>query len=358
MGQALRVAPTSNRIGLFGSLTLPFFVLFTLMAAHFTFAASVTADPAERLLPFEYFARAMIAGIWPILAFVLWVGILLPVRRVENPTRAMLAVLQRNRFWAIRSLILFAAMMPTALSFVAIKNAIPALVPFYLDPPLVQLDRILFLGFDPWQITHAVIGEQGTRFLDWAYVAWSVPATLLVLWACFDRNPRFQFASVFTLFCCWVGLGNVLAILLSSVGPIFYEQFYGASDFVPLMANLPADLNLHTSKAFLLDAYGRGDFGSGISAAPSLHVAITMLIFIMLRDKFRNRAITLLASAYVALIFVGSIHLAWHYAIDGIISLIAVPLFWKLAHWLMSSGYLRSSPGDAHEGAGSSSLPM
>ena len=338
----MELALTHNASRPLGGLWPAYGVLFALIGCHLAFAASLV--PASSLFPLEFLAVMSVIGLGPAFAFAISLAVALPLRGVDKPARAYFMVLKRNRFWLIRSMCLFWIMFPVAFAFVAIKVAIPQILPFYLDPALVQIDRLLFFGFDPWQVTHTFIGELGTRFLDWAYAAWGIPAFLLVVWACFDRNPRFQFASVFTLYLCWVGLGNIAAILMSSVGPIFYENFFGSDIFAPLMASLPDDLNVHTAKAFLLDAYGQGDFGSGISAAPSMHVAITSLLFLMIRDKFGNRYLTLIAGAYVAMIFVGSIHLAWHYAIDGIISLIAVPVFWKLAHRLVSSGNRRSLP--------------
>ena len=41
----------------------------------------------------------------------------------------------------------------------------------------------------------------------------------------------------------------------------------------------------------------------------------------------------MLAMAFAAAIFVGSVHLGWHYAIDAYVSMIAVPAIWKFAGW-------------------------
>ena len=81
-------------------------------------------------------------------------------------------------------------------------------------------------------------------------------------------------------------------------------------------------------REYLLSQYGLEAIGSGISAAPSIHVGMAMMIFMMVRERSSRLWPTILAGAYVALIFVGSIHLAWHYAMDGLLSILLVPLMW------------------------------
>ena len=55
--------------------------------------------------------------------------------------------------------------------------------------------------------------------------------------------------------------------------------------------------------------------GSGISAMPSLHVAIAMSVVLLARKIDRRLAIA--STIFTVLIMIGSVHLGWHYAIDG-----------------------------------------
>jgi membrane-associated phospholipid phosphatase len=68
----------------------------------------------------------------------------------------------------------------------------------------------------------------------------------------------------------------------------------------------------------LLRAFG-GDtlaVGAGISAMPSVHNALAILFaFAAWRV---NKPLGSIFAAYAVLIWVGSIHLGWHYAIDGL----------------------------------------
>ena len=83
------------------------------------------------------------------------------------------------------------------------------------------------------------------------------------------------------------------------------------------------------------DFYQAGDFGfgHGISAAPSMHVASTWMIARMAQCYGLGAAIA--GWSFFGIIFVGSIYLGWHYAIDGYISIISIVLR-RLAGWWLN----------------------
>ena len=45
--------------------------------------------------------------------------------------------------------------------FMLIKTSMPFIVPFWADPMLARLDRVLGFGADPWIVTHGWIGAPG-----------------------------------------------------------------------------------------------------------------------------------------------------------------------------------------------------
>ena len=54
-----------------------------------------------------------------------------------------------------------------------------------------------------------------------------------------------------------------------------------------------------------------------------------------------------LAAAYATLIFLGSVHLAWHYAIDGYAGLAVALAGWHAAGWLVRWDRARQGIADA-----------
>ena len=68
--------------------------------------------------------------------------------------------------------------------------------------------------------------------------------------------------------------------------------------------------------------------GVGISAMPSVHNALAILY--CLTTFAINRKLGILFGLYAFAIWIGSIHLGWHYAVDGVASLILMIGLWKL----------------------------
>ena len=266
----------------------------------------------------------------------------LVIRLHPEPLRQLRDDLYRYRGWITASVLAMLA-IPQALQFSSImKQTIPQAVPFYADNTIIELEHAL-LGADAWEITHAVLGEFATRQIDLLYGLWHLVNITLLVWLVVTPNRRLQVHGVLTYQLIWILLGGVLATALSSVGPCFLEEFTGDRRFAPLMerlGNLNEAEQLHsfTAMGYLLASRGTDAFGSGISAMPSLHVAIAFMTVLVAFSQTRVLLIRLTASAYFAVILIGSVHLGWHYLFDG---LVAIPLVWmiwwacgRLVRWL------------------------
>jgi hypothetical protein len=149
-------------------------------------------------------------------------------------------------------------------------------------------------------------------------------------------------------------LGTVLAIALSSVGPVFYEAVYQDGRFAALMGSVgegPAGSYMSEMFDYLYGNYLAGGhaLGTGISAMPSVHLAIVTLNALMLSGL--NRYIGAVAWVYVVLILFGSVFLGWHYAIDGYLSIAVVSLIWWTMGRILSRPDAGTRPPVADGGA-------
>ena len=120
-----------------------------------------------------------------------------------------------------------------------------------------------------------------------------------------------------------------------------------APEFAPLMAKLQAyaaidgvHIDAVRWQGVLWDAHSnrRYGFGMGISAMPSLHNAIAMLYALAFFrfGRFWGAA----GTVFALVIFVGSVHLGWHYAVDGIVAAAAMAaIWWAAGRYLERSGY-------------------
>ena len=242
--------------------------------------------------------------------------------------------------------LLFAFLMA---SFNAYKQMVLPLAGYRFDHALAVADRILFLGHDPWRVTHALLGSpEVTLFIDHAYHGWFAPMAVGVLLCAWLPASTYRLRTQYLLsyIAVWIGIGSVLAFLLPSAGPCFYNDLVGPSPgydelmrrLADLQAASGAKFTAFNSQAMLLDARGSShlSIGGGISAMPSVHNGLAVLFAIAAFNI--NRILGWLFAAYALLIWVGSIHLGWHYALDGIVSIVLTVFIWrgmgKVADWL------------------------
>lgn len=256
-------------------------------------------------------------------------------RSFGSPWRVWRAHLSEERIVAaFLTLFLYAVLMD---AFVGIKGQIPALQPFAWDETFMRLDRMLHFGRDPWILLQPmVMGPVGTSLLDRLYYLW-FPVNLIIIiifaWRPSDRLRSRFFLAFFGL---WILLGTAMAIAFSSAGPCYYGRVVvGPDPFAPLMAYLHRvdavyPLTALDVQAMLWEGYiGRGRLVEGIAAMPSLHVAVPILFTLVMWGI--DHRLGILFGVYTALILVGSVHLGWHYAIDGYVTLALVPAVWWLA---------------------------
>ena len=224
-------------------------------------------------------------------------------------------------------------------TFGSFKRMIPRLNPFSWDQAFMEWDRWLHLGEHPWRLLQPVLGEPiVTSAFSFTYNLWFFVLFFTFIWqamSCKRAQLRMQFLIAFLL--TWVVLGTVLATVFSSAGPVYFGAVTGRTDpFAPLMTYLYGVQEIYPVWALdvqqrLWATYQTGgvDLGSGISAMPSLHVG-TSVLFALLGWRIHRWA-GIAYSVFAGLIMIGSVHLAWHYAIDGYVSLIMMPAIWWLS---------------------------
>lgn len=206
-----------------------------------------------------------------------------------------------------------------------IKRAIPLAVPFSWDETFMHWDKIVHGGVHPFEWLAPLLDVPILTFvLNVNYNLWFLVMFSLWFWQGFakqDNALRQRFLLGFTL--TWFLGTCVLGTVFSSVGPCFYGKLLPGNDpYVPLMAWLAQANNVHEiwSLAVMDALWHNYETGvgvvNGISAMPSMHVG-TSAFFAITGFAAGKRWLGLLLSVFAMLIFVGSIHLGWHYAIDG-----------------------------------------
>ena len=264
-----------------------------------------------------------------LVGYVAWIAI---YERESQPIPRVLEVVKM--YFSADVLARRVAPVLLTLLFVSVFNDykvfIPHVVPFYLDGFLSDLDRFVF-GTDPWRLTHTVIGPVGTRIIDFFYglwfAAWIVALLHFSVFAKEELQRRFYISFVGI----WILLGIVLAAVMSSAGPCFLDLIHhpDAERYASLfpLKNAPGAAR---AQDYLANAYLTGQIGlaEGISAMPSVHVAITALIVLAVRDY--GRLVFAAALLLYVMIFVGSVHLGWHYVSDGLVGTAGAMLIWWL----------------------------
>jgi hypothetical protein len=209
---------------------------------------------------------------------------------------------------------------------------------------LAEWDRALHGGRYPWEWLQPLLGYPHVTWLVngvyhylWFFVIYGV-----LLWqAVSTARPRLRMRYLLSFVFAWILIGSVGATLLSSAGPIYYGHLTtGPNPFAPLVDYLhhvgdTVHLSVLETHEMLWRVYIAKipALGAGISAMPSMHVAAAFLL--VLFGFATSRRLGIAFGVFTLVILAGSVHLGWHYAVDGYVAIIMTWLIWWAVGWLL-----------------------
>ena len=254
----------------------------------------------------------------------------------------------RRLFWLAVACGLTSLIFPFFLTF---KELVLPTRGFVWDRSFAHWGRLLF-GTSPWTLTHHVFGNPtGARVLDLSYRFWlpfmfGLPAVSAVLFA--DARLRLRIVTTWTL--CWILIGTIAAWYFASAGPCYFNTFIGPDpDYADLLRRLAAigkqaSAQGHTIAVLqfqpgLVEIYRARALasGGGISAMPSVHVAMASLFALV---GFRiNRWLGWAFVGFVMMVWIATVFFGWHYIVDGPVGIAMMFAIWKLAKAIAALAY-------------------
>lgn len=264
----------------------------------------------------------------------------------DSPMRGM--ILEFKKFFSNPAILahgLPALFIVSVMGFIFsdVQSNILNLQPQTWDVTFAEWDKALHFGKQPWEWLQPIIGYAPITFLiNLNYNMWFFSMMILLIHFGFAaKSSELRTRFFLTYVSIWIISGNILAVVFASAGPCYYSRLGLSPDpYAGLMQYLRHVNDIIpvwavTLQDTLWQGHVAGVEGSVVSAMPSLHNGSALLFALagFQINKFWGRVLT----AHAALIFIGSIHLAWHYAIDSYLAWVVTLIVWfaavPIARW-------------------------
>jgi PAP2 superfamily len=227
--------------------------------------------------------------------------------------------------------------------FTMFKANVDTFVPFKWDATFDHWDKVLHFGTRPWEWLQPVFGNVPATFLlNVNYNLWFFVMIVSIIYYSFiapQNAERTRYIMAYIVL--WSLGGSLLAIVFSSAGPCYFNTLYPGNDpYGPLLNALKSytavvPIWAVDTQSMLWDMRASGEGLSSISAMPSMHNGTSLLFVLAMwnKGKWLRRAAVL----HCALIFIGSVHLGWHYAVDAYLAWALTLVIWfavkPIAQW-------------------------
>jgi hypothetical protein len=181
------------------------------------------------------------------------------------------------------ALVVFLLIVPTQITFQSLKESIAPIAGFPADAALARADELLH-GGPAWRLLAIVVRyPTALRTLDWLYMLWFVALVAIVVWLSWSSHRTLRVRALTSLLLIWIGGGTLAAWALASAGPC-YSPLPQYQELIARLDGLGFQLWARSNQQGIWAAQQAHEwlaFG-GVSAMPSMHVAIAVWMAIVL----------------------------------------------------------------------------
>lgn len=229
---------------------------------------------------------------------------------------------------------------PIQITFQSLKQSMGPVLGFWWDRPLSGIDKLIHFG-PAWRLFEPFMTQPLVRALDMLYMMWFPLLVIFTAWCCWTTRRALRERAILAWLLLWIGGGTIGAWVFSSGGPVYYAAIVGQPEpayleLVEKLDTLGIEIARRNHQAvWNLSQEDRWGPFAGISAMPSMHVAVVALYAMVAWRRWIPAGIAVWI--FVLLTQAGSVVLAWHYAIDGYVGILLAWTSWVLAgRWVGS----------------------
>ena len=283
---------------------------------------------------------SLVVAIWLLVQFI-WIRVQQKRRTAASPEdplawyRAYVAAIRWGDI-----LVALLALIITVSCFTVYKGTVVGSDGYGFDAMFIAWDRALFGGQDPWVLSHEVLSAPAlTKLIDFLYHPAFLPMVLgYTVCVAAQGRTALRYTYMTSYLASFVIIGMIMAGALHSAGPVYDGVLFGdGATFGPLIDRLAAQneaagpFSAIFAQGYLLrlNELGGSGLGGGISAMPSMHIVLAFLW--VLPAWHLNRVLGAIVTVYATVIWIGSVHLGWHYFVDGLVGVALLVPIWYVA---------------------------